>query len=142
MTINKWQIGALAATLAISATTVFAQASPKSLKVTIPFSFQAGPHRMLQPGEYRISRDGIVWTFTDTATSHQSLVPSMYSVPGKFGEEAKLVFVCQANDSACALRNIQFGSGDAGGAFPAPKVNKSDTDKTARLVVIPASLAR
>ena len=136
-----WKTGALAATLAIAVTTVSAQPG-NSLMASIPFSFQAGEHHFLQPGQYNVKRNGTVWAFTNTGTRKQTLVPSLYSAPGERKDKARLVFECRANRTACSLRSIWPGSGELGGYWATPKTGKADSDQTASIVVINASVAR
>jgi hypothetical protein len=49
---------ALAGTLAIAATAVYAQVNSVVLKAAIPFSFQVGSQKVMQGGDYRISHSG------------------------------------------------------------------------------------
>jgi hypothetical protein len=142
MNISNWKIGALAATLVIAATTVYAQTAAHTLKANIPFTFQAGEHQMLQPGEYYINRDGQTWFFTNAETRQKALVMSLYNTQGELRDHASLVFGCNANATHCSLRSINPPSGDPGGYWAPPKIGKAGASQNASIVVIPATVAR
>ncbi|MBV8731191.1 MAG: hypothetical protein JO336_15395 [Acidobacteriia bacterium] len=130
---------ALAGTLAIG-NTVFAQVNSVALKANIPFSFQAGLN-MVQPGDYRIVRNGSLWRFSNVVTGEQKQVLISSEVEGKLTDRASLVFSCRADGSHCALRQINAGAGNNGAYWPEPKHNTADGNETARLVEIPANAA-
>jgi hypothetical protein len=130
---------ALAGTLAIAATTVYAQ-NTMTLKASIPFSFQVGSRLELQPGDYLISRSGAVWTFLNAGTSEKALSIPASPVYGESSETAQLVFECRDNASHCALRTVHAGGGAPGGYWPSPK-GKANANEEARIVVVPVTVS-
>jgi hypothetical protein len=131
---------ALAGTLAIAATTVYAQVTSMTLKASVPFSFQVGSHVTLPAGDYRISRSGIIWTFMNSGTRDHANVLEITPVQGKMTETANLVFECRGNGSDCALRTIHAGNGRAGASWTSPK-GKAEGREVARIVVVPVTVS-
>jgi len=127
---------ALAATLAIAATTASAQAT---LTAAVPFSFEIASHQILPAGSYNVHRSGNVWMFTNAETWNKAMAQAPVRMEGKVTDTARLAFECRANH--CALRNIQTGGGEPGAYFPAPRRSKSDADELARIVVVPLTLS-
>jgi hypothetical protein len=131
---------ALAGTLAIGATTVYAQMDTMTMRASIPFSFQVGSHYEMQSGDYRISHAANVWSFTNTGTREQVRFLETSGVQDKIGDEAKLVFECRdGNGANCALRAIHVGNGNLGAAWKPPK-GKTEGHETARIVVVPVTV--
>jgi hypothetical protein len=126
---------ALAATLAIAAGTVSAQAISVALKAPVPFAFQAGPHVTLPAGDYRITRRGQVWSFTNIGTGEHSVVLPPSDMQGQASDTARLVFECQPNATQCTLRGIHAGSGEIGADWPAQKHNQGGAE-VARVEVL------
>jgi hypothetical protein len=113
----------LAGTLAIAAATVSAQAVSVTLRGPIPFAFQAGSHT-LPAGDYRISRRGQVWNFTNTGTGETLVVLPPSDTQGQPSDMARLTFDCQSNATQCTLRSIHAGPGEIGADWPAQKRNQ------------------
>lgn len=125
---------ALAATLAIAAANASAQTI---LKVSVPFSFRTTVGGTMQPGDYRIYRDGNRWTFRNLDSNQQAMAQATASVEAKAKDQPSLVFECRAN--RCTLSRVLTGHGEIGGYW-APNRGKSDGEELAKIVVVPAAL--
>jgi hypothetical protein len=130
----KLKLCTMAATLAIVATTASAQVT---LKASVPFSFTAGPDKVLAAGDYSIRNGGNVWYITSHETLHTNLAMSTAAAESRATDRAQLVFHCRSN--GCSLYVIQMGGGVRGAQFSEPKRTKSDSEELARVVVVPAS---
>ena len=133
----KTRLMTIAAALAIAATASWAQQF--GITASVPFPFTAGSGKVLPAGDYLIpAGTGPIWRLIPDGSGTGQFVAGWDNGETKPTDKPKLVFECLSNH--CMLREIQLGYGNVSYRVNAPKSHEAE--EQARVVVIPATLAR
>ena len=122
-----------AAALVLVVSTASAQGI--AVRANVPFAFRVGLSNPMPAGNYELTRNANVWTFTNVDTSSRALAQAGAPAESKPNDTPRLVFECKGSN--CALRTIQIGHRELGAYWPSPHRSKSDGQELARIVVVP-----